>query len=66
MLFLEIYGMIVWWERKYYLRRLIMNTKHRYITGFDGIRTIAVLGVIFYHLFPNTIKAGYSRLILLK
>ena len=36
-----------------------MNTKHRYITGFDGIRTIAVLGVIFYHLFPNTIKGGY-------
>ncbi|EOT39645.1 acyltransferase family protein [Enterococcus columbae] len=36
-----------------------MRFKHRYITGFDGIRTLAVLGVIFYHLFPNTIKGGY-------
>ncbi|HJF19448.1 MAG TPA: acetyltransferase [Enterococcus columbae] len=36
-----------------------MRLKHRYITGFDGIRTLAVLGVIFYHLFPNIIKGGY-------
>lgn len=36
-----------------------MNLKHRYITGFDGIRTIAVIGVIFYHLFPNIVKGGY-------
>ncbi|MEI5995127.1 acyltransferase family protein [Candidatus Enterococcus mansonii] len=31
----------------------------RYITGFDGIRTIAVVGVILYHLFPNIMRGGY-------
>lgn len=31
----------------------------RYITGFDGIRTIAVISVIFYHLFPNMLGGGY-------
>lgn len=33
--------------------------KSRYITGFDGIRTIAVVGVILYHLFPTILKGGY-------
>ncbi|WP_281164837.1 acyltransferase family protein [Liquorilactobacillus sicerae] len=33
--------------------------KHRYITGFDGIRTIAVITVIFYHLMPYSIQGGY-------
>lgn len=41
-----------------------MNNKkrleeRRYITGFDGIRTIAVVGVILYHLFPNIMRGGY-------
>ncbi|MFT8740505.1 MAG: acyltransferase family protein [Liquorilactobacillus satsumensis] len=37
-----------------------VNTKkRRYITGFDGIRTLAVLGVILYHLFPYNIQGGY-------
>lgn len=31
----------------------------RYITGFDGIRTLAVVGVIFYHLLPGSIKGGF-------
>ncbi|AVK62039.1 acetyltransferase [Lactobacillus sp. CBA3605] len=31
----------------------------RYITGFDGIRTIAVLGVIIYHLMPASLQGGY-------
>lgn len=31
----------------------------RYITGFDGVRTIAVVGVILYHLFPNIMRGGY-------
>ncbi|WP_282801934.1 acyltransferase family protein [Secundilactobacillus kimchicus] len=31
----------------------------RYITGFDGIRTIAVLGVIIYHLLPYNLQGGY-------
>lgn len=33
--------------------------KSRYITGFDGIRTLAVIGVIFYHLLPGSIKGGF-------
>ncbi|MBL1230862.1 acetyltransferase [Enterococcus sp. BWB1-3] len=31
----------------------------RYITGFDGIRTIAVVGVILYHLSPRIMSGGY-------
>lgn len=34
-------------------------TKTRYITGFDGIRALAVIGVILYHLFPAILKGGY-------
>lgn len=36
-----------------------MGNKRRYITGLDGIRTLAVLGVIIYHLFPNQLPGGY-------
>lgn len=35
--------------------------KRRYITGFDGIRTLAVLGVIIYHLAPSTLQGGVLR-----
>ncbi|KFN93515.1 acyltransferase [Tetragenococcus muriaticus PMC-11-5] len=31
----------------------------RYITGIDGIRTLAVIGVIFYHLMPSALPGGY-------
>jgi len=31
----------------------------RYITGIDGIRTLAVIGVIFYHLMPSKLPGGY-------
>ncbi|NJE64104.1 acetyltransferase [Enterococcus durans] len=33
--------------------------KSRYITGFDGIRSLAVAGVILYHLLPTSMKGGY-------
>jgi len=33
--------------------------KSRYITGFDGIRSLAVIGVIFYHLIPTSMQGGY-------
>lgn len=34
--------------------------KHsRYIGGFDGLRTLALLGVILYHLLPYDMKGGY-------
>ncbi|MFD1486280.1 acyltransferase family protein [Lacticaseibacillus baoqingensis] len=31
----------------------------RYITGFDGLRTLGVLGVILYHLRPDLFAGGY-------
>ncbi len=31
----------------------------KYIAGMNGIRTLAVLGVIFYHLLPNKMPGGY-------
>lgn len=34
-------------------------SKRRYITGFDGLRTLAVLGVIVYHLAPSSLQGGY-------
>lgn len=33
--------------------------KSRYITGFDGIRTIAVVAVILYHLAPYQFQGGF-------
>ncbi len=33
--------------------------KRRYITGFDGLRALGVIGVIFYHLNPYVFKGGY-------
>ncbi len=33
--------------------------KRRYITGFDGLRTIGVLGVILYHIRSDIFQGGY-------
>ena len=33
--------------------------KSRYISGFDGVRTLAVIGVILYHLFPYGMTGGF-------
>lgn len=33
--------------------------KNRYITGYSGLRALAVIGVILYHLNPNTFVGGY-------
>ena len=33
--------------------------KRRYIHGFDGLRTIGVIGVILYHLRPELFSGGY-------
>lgn len=38
-------------------KRRIKNS--RYITGIDGVRTLAVIGVIFYHLMPSYLPGGY-------
>ena len=31
----------------------------QYVTGIDGVRALAVLGVIIYHLLPTTLPGGY-------
>lgn len=37
------------------------STHHRtkHVTGIDGLRTIAVIAVIIYHLVPNLLAGGY-------
>lgn len=37
----------------------LKKRKRRYITGFDGLRTIGVIGVILYHLMPYQFRGGY-------
>ena len=36
-----------------------LHSRHHYVTGVDGMRTIAVLGVIIYHLLPNVMMGGF-------
>ncbi|MHC5268882.1 acyltransferase family protein [Enterococcus sp. LJL98] len=35
------------------------KNQRRYIHGFDGLRSLAVIGVIFYHLMPSSMRGGY-------
>ena len=35
------------------------QNKNRYISGLNGLRSMAVIGVIFYHLFPSQMRGGY-------
>lgn len=44
------------WRRQ---SRLPFNHQHHYVTGIDGLRTLAVVGVIVYHLLPNVMMGGY-------
>ncbi|PIO83612.1 acetyltransferase [Loigolactobacillus backii] len=36
----------------------------RYITGLSGLRTLAVIGVILYHLIPFTVPGGYLGVVI--
>lgn len=36
-----------------------LRPRHHYVTGIDGLRTIAVIGVIIYHLLPNVMVGGF-------
>lgn len=36
----------------------------RYISGFNGLRTLGVLAVIFYHIYPNVIAGGFLGVVL--
>lgn len=35
------------------------SPKRRFIGGFDGLRTLGVIGVIMYHLNPTVFSGGY-------
>lgn len=35
------------------------KVKHRFITGFTGLRALAVIGVILYHFNPQLFSGGY-------
>ncbi len=48
------YEKLEFWMKK---QKRLKNS--RYITGFDGIRSLAVVGVILYHLLPTSMKGGY-------
>lgn len=41
-----------------------MKAEKRYITGFNGLRTLGVLAVILYHLYPNKIQGGFLGVVL--
>lgn len=37
----------------------MLKSKKRFITGYAGLRALAVVGVILYHLNPNRFMGGY-------
>lgn len=37
----------------------LLKRKNRFITGYAGLRALAVIGVILYHLNPNRFMGGY-------
>lgn len=41
-----------------------MEAKKRYVTGFNGLRTLGVLAVILYHLYPQKIQGGFLGVVL--
>ncbi|MFC4652909.1 acyltransferase family protein [Lactococcus nasutitermitis] len=36
----------------------------RYVTGFDGLRTLGVFAVILYHIYPNVLRGGFLGVVL--
>lgn len=40
-------------------RQLSFTSKRHFVTGIDGLRTLAVVGVIVYHLMPNVMMGGF-------
>ena len=31
----------------------------RYLPGLDGLRAVAILGIVLYHMFPGAVRGGY-------
>lgn len=44
------------WQSQQYQKKI---GKRRYITGIDGLRTLAVIGVIVFHLSPSFLPGGF-------
>ena len=40
------------------------NLSKKYITPFDGLRVIALLSVLFYHIMPNFVPSGYLGVVI--
>lgn len=38
---------------------VLREKKSNHIKGLDGLRGLAVIGVVLYHIYPNTIKGGF-------
>lgn len=36
-----------------------MGGHRHFVTGIDGLRALAVIGVIVYHLLPSVMRGGY-------
>ena len=30
----------------------------RYLPGLDGLRAVAILGIVLYHMFPDAVRGG--------
>ena len=30
----------------------------RYLPGLDGLRAVAILGIVLYHMFPGAVRGG--------
>ncbi len=41
-----------------------MEKKREYIKSFDGLRVLAITGVLFYHLRPSTVPGGYLGVVI--
>ena len=40
------------------------SSKHRQIRGLNGLRTLALFGVLLFHMFPRAVPGGYFGVIL--
>lgn len=38
--------------------------RHYHIDGLDALRTLAILGVTLFHMFPDTVRGGYLGVVL--
>lgn len=44
---------------KFKRKEFIMKNQYKKIAGLDSLKGFAILGITFFHLFPQQIKGGY-------